>query len=666
MAEASLLSRLEDRKVFQWSLAYVTVAWVAAQIVEVVAGPWHLPEIWVRVIHLALFAGLPITIIVSWFHGARGDQKTSGVEVAAIAAVVLVAGAGIAWFGSRATTSPPSQPAEAITGISASIPRLAVLAFSTIGAADNDFFAHGLTREINSRLSGLKSLAVLSRSSADMYQDSGKSAREFGEALGADYVLHGTVQWQQEDRGATRVRVIPEILRIADDTQVWSLPLDRRFVDALTLQSEIALAVIAQLDVALSDTERRVVEERPTGNALAYEAFLRGMKWLPDGHAPPEHFWQARQLLQQSVQLDPDFALAWAQLAQADMNIYWWGLDAAPGRLDMALESIQRAEAIDPSLPEIAIIRGDYYYRQRDYDRSLQAYSDVFSERPYDARIIRNIGYMWRRQGLTEQALEQLEKAAQLDPLQAYHKLELAWTYLFLNDFDRALELIEDSRRTDPTEQWIHMVEATIYWARGEAGDLERADRALAAFPDPRSDYPAWFVMLQRQFQGDPEGALARIERMEEPVFVFQHLYEPKELMRGLIYLQQGKTDRATAELRDAVEILEGAYAANPNDFRLPMSLGKAYAGLGMTDKALASAAEGIELMPLENDRLMGFDALYHAMQIYAIAGEEDMALDAMLKLISNPSPYKGFLFTKNPAFEALKQRDRFWTLLEG
>ena len=666
MSDESLFSKLKDRKVFQWSLAYITAAWLVVQIVEVLAGPWHLPEGWVRVIHIALFAGLPITIIVSWFHGERGNQKTTGVEIVAVAAVLFLAGTGVAWLGLRTIDASVLDMSEPVTGISDSIPRLAVLAFTTIGSPDDDFFALGLTREINSRLSGLRNLAVLSRSSADMYQESGQTARQFGLSIGADYVLHGTVQWQVEDDGGSRVRVTPVILRIADDMQVWSHPLDRKFVDALTMQSEISLDVIKQLDIALSGTERKGVEVRPTENALAYEAFLKGMKWLPDGHARPEDFWQARQLLKQSVALDPGFALAWVQLAQADMNIYWWGLDANSDRLDTALQSIERAEAIAPSLPEVAIIRGDYYYRLRDYEQSMQAYSGIFSERPYDARIIRNIGYMWRRQGLTRQALEQLEKGAQLDPLQAYHKLELAWTHLFLDNYERALELIEESRRTDPTEEWIHLIEAIVYWSRAAEGDLERANEALSAFPDPRSDYPAWFLTLQRLFEGDPEGALDRIARTEEPIFVFQNIYDPKELMRGLILLQQGKVDMATPELRRAIEILEDAYTENPDDFRLPMSLGKAYAGLGMKDEALQAAAEGIELMPLENDKIMGLDAIYHEMQIYAIAGESELALDAMQKLVSIPSPYKGFWFTRNPAFEELKQHDRFWNLLEG
>lgn len=666
MSKESLFSKLKERKVFQWSLAYITAAWLIVQIVEILAGPWHLPESWVRVVHIALFVGLPIAIIISWFHGERGDQKTTGVELLAIAAVLFVAGAFVAWFGLRTIDAPPADNSRAVAGISDTIPRLAVLAFTTIGSPDDDFFAHGLTREINSRLSGLRSLAVLSRSSADMYQESGKPARQFGMELGADYVLHGTVQWQHEEDGGSRVRVTPEILRIADDTLIWSLPLDRKFVDALTMQSEIALDVIGQLNLALTDAERSVVEDRPTSNALAYEAFLKGMKWLPDGHAPPEDFWQARQLLEQSVALDPDFALAWARLAEADMKIYWWGLDANLSRLDKALQSLERAEAIDPNLPEVAIVRGDYYYRLRDYDQSMQAYADVFAQRPYDARIIRNIGYMWRRQGLTKQALEQLEKGAQLDPLQAYHKLELAWTHLFLDNYERALELIEDSRRTDPTEEWIHLIEAIVYWSRGAEDDLDRAGAVLSAFPDPRSDYPAWFLMLQRLFEGDPEGALDRIARTVEPIFIFQNLYEPKELMRGLILLQQGKVDMATVELERAIAILEGAYDENPDDFRLPLSLGKAFAGLGMKEKALKAAAEGIELMPLENDKLMGLDAIYHQMQIYAIAGETNRALDAMQKLVSIPSPYKGFWFTKNPAFQELQKNERFWTLLEG
>jgi tetratricopeptide (TPR) repeat protein len=136
--------------------------------------------------------------------------------------------------------------------------------------------------------------------------------------------------------------------------------------------------------------------------------------------------------------------------------------------------------------------------------------------------------------------------------------------------------------------------------------------------------------------------------------------------MRGLIFLRQGKTEMATAELRKAVEMLEAAYAGNPSDFRLPLSLGKAYAGLGMREQALRSATEGIELMPLENDKLMGLDAIYHEMQICAIAGEEERALDAMRRLVSIPSPYKGYWFTKNPVFDQLRKHDQFWKLLEG
>lgn len=81
MASESLFSQLKKRKVFQWTLAYVTAAWLLVQIVETLAGPWHLPEGWVRIVHIALFAGLPVAVIISWFHGERGDQKTTTAEL---------------------------------------------------------------------------------------------------------------------------------------------------------------------------------------------------------------------------------------------------------------------------------------------------------------------------------------------------------------------------------------------------------------------------------------------------------------------------------------------------------------------------------------------------------------------------------------------------------
>ena len=328
MHDKSLLENLKQRKVVQWGLAYVAVAWVVAQAVEIVAGPWNIPDNLIRTVHMALIGGMPVAVIVSWFHGARGDQRVTGTEIAAVSLIVAAVIAGIVLLSPATDKHSASRVADADVGfdsVSGELPRLAVLAFENVGSPDESYFADGITDELNSRLSGLQSLAILSRSSADMYRESKRTVQEIGRALHADYVLHGTVRWSQSAENGTAVRVTPEIIRVADDTSIWSNRYDREFEDVLTIQSEIALEVVEELGVALSDRERIAVKTTQTENPLAYQTYLRALQVLPAGHGAEKDFRQARTLAEQAVAIDPDFSLAWALLAVADMRLYWFG-----------------------------------------------------------------------------------------------------------------------------------------------------------------------------------------------------------------------------------------------------------------------------------------------------------------------------------------------------
>jgi tetratricopeptide (TPR) repeat protein len=581
---------------------------------------------------------------------------------------LFLSGIGFTWLGSLSNQSSEiaHQQAESrpvIRGLSDDIPRLAVLAFTALGSSENHDFARGFISELNSRLAGLTNLAVVAHASSSRYNAETGSLIEMGNELGADYLLHGDIRWGTDDAGGTSIRVTPNMISVADDTLQWSTTIDRHFDDSLSIQTEIAAEVVKSLNIEMSASEVSALAERPTENALAYEIFLKGVNRLPDGsHAPEEEYRQARALFTQALELDPEFALAWTKRAESDLGIYWYGYDVTPTRLKHALEAIDTAERIDTDLPEVAIMRGDYNYRLRNYPAAMNAYSKIFQHRPNDVRIIRNLGYLWRREGMFELALEQQEKASALDPLT--HKLELAWTHLILNNFDRSLELIEESKRTDPDDEWVYLMGTIFYWTRGRDGDLDYAAQYLDAFPDPRSNYPAWFKIMQKLYEGDPEAALAIIDKMSEPAFVLQAQYMPKQLAAGLTLKYMGEEDRALAQLNEAMTILQQKYEENPDDFRFPLSLGMAYAGLGMTDQAISEARSGLKLMPIDHDALIGTTVMYQAMQIYAIAGEDELALDVLADLLSIPSRYSGIWFTHNPAFSSLWGQDRFRNLM--
>lgn len=669
MPDQSLLDKVGQRKVVQWALAYIAAAWIVAQVIEIVAGPWNIPAGWVRTLHVLLVGGLPITIILSWFHGARGEQRIGGVEIAALAVVLAMMGFGFLVVDPAADRETPSvtgvsEARVKLTAIAESLPRLVVVAFTNVGSPDDGYFADGITDELNSRLSGLRSLAVLSRSSAKTYRESSQTAQEIGRALGADYVLQGTVRWDRSGEDSTAVRVTPEIIRVADDTQIWSVPYDRRFEDTLSIQAEIAMQVVAELDVALSDRERSTIETAPTRNPLAYDAYLKAIQVLPAGHGSEQDFSKARTLAQQSVTIDPDFAIGWTVLAQADMGINWFGYDTLPGRLEQALESIEKALALEPELPEASVALGDYYYHQRDWDRALTQYSRVYEARPNDSLIIQRLGYIWRRHGLFDEAADALSKALELDPLNAYDKLEYAWTQIYLGDYEEAERQIKLAYETDPTEEWTYLIGAALYWSRDQEGDLERAAEMLERHPDPRAAYLVTNRINQDLYEGNPASALRRVRDFAEPVLVLQAAFIPAELAEGIVLRAMGRDDEAHSAFEQAREHLEREYEKNPDDFRLPMALGQAYAGLGLREKALREARATVELMPLSGDALLGTDALYGQMEIYALLGETELALDAMAKLVSTPTHFRGAYFTRSPTFAALREERRFWDLM--
>src|SRR3712207_4969988 len=151
-----------------------------------------------------------------------------------------------------------------------------VLPFKNLGPPADEYFADGLTEEITSRLAGLSDLGVVSRTSADQYKGTEKSLKEIGRELGAGYVLEGSVRWERADSGPGRVRVTPQLIRVADDRHLWAHNYDAELTEVLGVQAAIAEQVTSALDLALRAPERAALEQRGTANSEAYDYYLRG------------------------------------------------------------------------------------------------------------------------------------------------------------------------------------------------------------------------------------------------------------------------------------------------------------------------------------------------------------------------------------------------------
>src|SRR5262245_38430646 len=226
-----------------------------------------------------------------------------------------------------------------------------VLPLEHLGAADDQYFAAGMTDEITSRLSTIPELGVISRTSAMQYQKSNRNLKTISDELGVDYVLEGSIRWSHSAK-ESKVRITPQLVRVNDDTQIWSDSYERVINDVFQVQSEIAQNVITQLGITLLEPQKAALTKAPTQNVEAYQYYLRGHDLTFSATLDESIFNEAIQSYENALKLDPDFAVAQAELAVAHLNLFHEGYDTSTERLTIAKNLIDKALELNRNLPD--------------------------------------------------------------------------------------------------------------------------------------------------------------------------------------------------------------------------------------------------------------------------------------------------------------------------
>ena len=282
--EEGAWAKLRRRKVVQWGLAYAAGAWALLQGLEYITNTFHWPEQFQQFSTLTLLIGLPIVVVIAWYHGDRGEQRVSGAELTIIVLLLLLAG-GLLWHyrppgeksaapGGVAGPVPAAMPPAAAPAVADTRPSIAVLPFENRSRLDDDvFFVDGIHDDILTQLSKVSALKVISRTSVEKFRDTTLPTRVIAEQLGATQILEGGVQ-----RAGQRVRINVQLIDAATDTHLWAESYDRELTaeSIFAIQSEVAAAISDALRAALTPAERKRVSAVPTRNLKAWEAFQLG------------------------------------------------------------------------------------------------------------------------------------------------------------------------------------------------------------------------------------------------------------------------------------------------------------------------------------------------------------------------------------------------------
>ena len=534
---------------------------------------------------------------------------------------------------------------------------IVVLPFENLGPPEDAYFADGITEEITSRLAVVSGLGVISRTSAVQYERTGKTLKQIGRDLGVDYVLEGTIRWNKGAAGGSRIRVTPQLIKVSDDTHLWAATYDRVLEDIFAVQSDIAEKIIDQLGITMLDSERRAVGNKPTENLLAYEAYLQGLNHKTRAGSKEEEWRQAVEHFERAVALDPTFALAYAYLAVAHGELYFWAYDRTEERLNMCKEAAERALELQPDLPEGHVALSGYYYMGlMDYDRALEELFVAAKDLPNDAYVLEQTAYIWRRKGLFEEAISYLEKAMLLDPEQFWYPMQLGISYGFLRQYEKAEFYLDKSLAMEPDQVSAYIIKYStiLHWT----GDLKASRAALEAIPQRDNLVIQMLFYWQHMYERDYQGALDRFDGVSADIIKIATKVIPIGLLRGYAYERLGDSTRAVASYEAALTEMENEVLERPEEGGAHGMLGMVYAALGRRDDAVREGKRAMELHA--HDLILGTDREWELTRSYILLGEYETALDHIEHLLSIPSDISVTYLEITPTVDPLRDHPRF------
>ena len=296
--------------------------------------------------------------------------------------------------------------------------RIAVLPFQNLGDSADAYFADGITDAVRGKLTALPSMRVTGSNSSAQYRGTTKTPREIGRELGVDYLLVGKVRWAKRNDGASRVQVSPELIDVATADAKWQQPFDASLTDVFQVQADIAGRVAQALDVAIGARQQQVLENRPTRNLAAYDAYLKGQAQRALGNAPAP-LREAVRYFEQAVALDSGFVAAWAALSFANSLLYS-NATPSPAVADRARSAAERALALDSQTPLGYWALGSYHRLvTAAHARAAEQYTKGLALAPNDVELLRSVGLSEQELGRWEDAVDHFQRGRSLDPRSA-------------------------------------------------------------------------------------------------------------------------------------------------------------------------------------------------------------------------------------------------------
>ncbi|MDA0348073.1 MAG: hypothetical protein O3C43_10040 [Verrucomicrobia bacterium] len=674
---------LKRRHVVRVGTVYAVVAWLIIQIAATTFEGFGIPDWAFRFVVLMVLLGFPVSLIIAWaFELTPEGIKTTKVAqqvkkdsptadeftnkrkwlTLAFGAAIptLIFGTLALYFYFRSDTVPSSNQ---FTELDKSI---AVLPLTNMSPdPENAFFADGVHEDVLTNLSKIKELHVIGRTSTLQYRDTVKTLQQIGEELNVRYLLEGSVR-----RARDRVLVTVQLIDARTEGHIWAENYSRELDDIFAIQASIAKDVAGRLQAVISPEEIVQIERRLTKNQEAYDYYVKARQLIET--AGPDGGEAKITALEQSVALDPNFAEAWALLANESM--FWWGRirgireKDADEVLAKAHAALKEAEKLAPDSPDVLFAKTEFLLlEEEDTEGAIRLLLRILSMDPNHFYAQFQLGRQYLGMRRYSEAAYYFESMLRTDPLSRRVNTFLLRTYQRLRSWDKANELTRKNvaRGGELEDYWLERKVATEYFQTGDKNALLEGIGQIPGYLDsPKTQCE--MALISRDY----DRALNSLSEMDPSntsldFGIFSDLaISPRELAKALVHFERSdRTAWMTEAEKARLKLAESS--ARPNaSVNQWAKLAICHGLMGDRERAMSLLSEGRAKKPSSLNQMTEFEVM--SAIVFLVLGNHDKAI----QILEAASKMDGPLFVSRELdlwfiFDRLRGNPRFDALLK-
>src|SRR5436190_513344 len=559
---SNFLAELKRRNVYKVAIAYIIAGWALSQGVAQVFPVFDIPNWAIRLIVLLIILGLPIAVVLAWMFELtpQGIKRTETAD--AMPAVprqkkhawiyVVIVGAAISvalFFLGRYTAQSREGGRPPATAGSLPQKSIAVLPFDNLSRdPDNAFFAEGVQDEILTRLAKVADLKVIARTSTQKFKSAPADLRDVAKQLDVTNILEGSVQKVND-----QVRVNVQLINALTNAHLWAEIYDRKLSDIFAVQSDIAKTVADTLQAKLTGAEKQMIAAQPTTDTAAYELYHKGRSLWEKRSG--DNIPKAIAFYEQAIARDPNYALAYAGLAQAYILVpFYTGADRFDAYLK-AKDAALKALRLDSNLAEAHAALGKVlFFSEIDLAGAMREYKRAIELAPNDATAHHWFGNdTLAALGQFEEAIAEGKRSVELDPLSIVINVDLGETFYYARLYDEAARQMRKALEIDPTSFYAHYNLGIVLQLMGDLpGAIAEYEKAKQLGDNP---LVSALCASAKALAGDKNAALRMLSDFDE-------LSRHREVVgycRALLYLSLNNKDEALRWLEQGLKERDGS-----------------------------------------------------------------------------------------------------------